>query len=109
MTDEMRDKLYDTKLQLVEQRIETRLIGIEAKIEKILDRVDASSRFSQRAEEAANRAEERADQARSAALNTRWNIFATALGMLAVLFAAWAVWTSGMQLIADLVQRATGQ
>lgn len=54
--------------------------------------------------EAAEQAERNSSEAKSAASNTKWNILATAVGVVAVLLAAWAIWVQGMELVAGLFQ-----
>ena len=54
--------------------------------------------------EAAEQAELNSSEAKSAASNTKWNILATAVGVVAVLLAAWAIWVQGMELVAGLFQ-----
>lgn len=88
-------ELTDAKLEAVEARVEARLAGIEGKIDRILDRVEASVT-------AAGEAKEEARLAKTAAGNTKWNILFTGLTVLALLLAMWAIWNQGMELVAGM-------
>lgn len=88
MADPTREE-YDAKLEAVEARLETRLMGIDGKLDRLFDRVDY----------AANQARE----ARSAATNIKWNILFTAIGSIAVLFAAFALWAQGVEMVGALL------
>jgi hypothetical protein len=98
-----RDELFDKKIELAEQRIETRLVAIESKLDRVLDRLNAAVEASERAGRSAERAEERADEARRAAGTVLWNIVVTGLAVAGILFVAWALWAQGVQMVADLV------
>lgn len=72
-------ELTDAKLEAVEARVETRLTGIEGKIDRLLDRVEASVT-------AAKEAKSEATLAKTAAGNTKWNILFTGLAVVALAF-----------------------
>lgn len=42
----------------------------------------------------------------AAATNTKWNIIATAIGVVGVLFAAWAIWGQGIEMVASILNSA---
>lgn len=89
-------ELTDAKLEAVEARMETRLVGIESKLDRLLDRVEVAVK-------AAGEAKEEATQARVAAGNTKWNILFTGFTVLALLLAMWAIWNQGMELVAGIL------
>lgn len=95
MSDPTREE-FDAKLEATEARLETRLVSIDGKLERLFDRVEESVRTSHRAEDAAIRAA-------LAASSMKWNIFFTALGTIGVLFAAWAIWMQGMEMIGSIL------
>lgn len=95
MSDITREE-HDAKLEAVEARLETKLVTMDAKLDRIGGQISAAverlSSETMGAKEAAQRAELRADEARSAASSMKWNILFTALGAVAVLVAFWAIW-----------------
>ena len=90
------------KLETVEARLDGKLASIDGKLDRLFDRMQTVVDTSERAEKAAN-------DARSAAANIKWNILFTALGVVATLLAAWAIWSQGMELIAGLVGAGAGK
>ena len=95
MSDPTREE-YDAKLEAVEARLGTSLVKIDGKLDRLFDRVDESVRTSHRAEDAAN-------AARVAASNVKWNILITALAVVGVMFAAWALWSQGIEMIGTIL------
>ena len=49
-----------------------------------------------------------AQDAEKAAKGVKWNIVATALGMVALLFAMWAIWAQGVEMVAGLLGASSG-
>lgn len=96
-----RDELINKKIELSEQRIETRLVGIEGKLDRVLDRVaDATS--------AANRAQEAANEARKAAIVTRWNVVFFVITGVAVILAVMALGVQMLDLATGLFSAGKG-
>lgn len=95
MSEPTREEM-DAKLEAVEARLETRLVSIESKLDRVFDRVQVSVEQSKEAKAAA-------EGARTAAAQTKWNILFTAVGVLTVLLAAWAIWMQGMEMIGTLL------
>ena len=91
----------NAKLEAVEARLDGKLASIESKIDLMFGQLKIVADTSERAEKAAYAAQ------RSAA-NTKWNIVIIALAVVAVLLAAWALWSQGMELIAGLVAAGAG-
>ena len=95
MADPTREE-YDAKLGTVEARLDARLVGIDGKLDRLFDRVEVSVEQSKEAKAAA-------EGAKAAASQTKWNILFTAIGALAVLFAAWAIWAQGVEMVGTLL------
>lgn len=91
----------NAKLEAVEARLDGKLASIDGKLDRLFDRLKVVVDTSERAEKAAN-------AAKNSASNIKWNIFFTALGVIATLLAAWAIWSQGMELVAGLVAARTG-
>ena len=80
----------DAKLEAVEARLETRLVSIDGKLDRIVDRVEIA-----------------VDAARAASLaasTIKWHIFFSFVGGIAIILAIWALWAQGMAVIATLLQ-----
>lgn len=86
MTDPTREEM-DAKLDAVEARLETRLTSIDGKLDRLFDNVNYVARTATEAKNAA-------DKAHDAASNIKWNILFTALGVLGVIVAMWAILNS---------------
>ncbi len=87
---------FDAKLMATEERLNGRLIAIDGKLDRLFDRIEVAVQSSERA---SNYAED----ARKAAADTKWNILFTALGVVGVLFAAWALWAQGIEMMSALL------
>ena len=84
------------RLEAVEARLDTKLVTIDSKLDRLSDRMEV-------AVNASNAAEIAAQDAKRASSTTKWHILFTALGVIAVLLAVWALVTQGMELIAGLL------
>lgn len=102
MSDPTREE-FDAKLEATEARLETRLVSIDGKLDRLFDRVEESVRTSHRTEDASHRAENAAIDAWKAASNVKWNILFTALGTIGLIIAIWAVWTQGIEMIGTIL------
>jgi hypothetical protein len=106
MSDITREEM-DAKLEAAEARVETKLVGIDGKIDRLSDQL--SSAMSQvslelrTTREAAERGESASNEARKAASQVKWNILFTAIGVLAVAIAFWGIWMQGMEMIGTLI------
>ena len=85
----------NAKLEAVEARLDGKLVTIDVKLDRLFDRVEAAVQASEKAETAAG-------EAQRSASNVKWNIVATAIGVIAILFAAWAIWSQGVEMVAGL-------
>lgn len=86
----------DLKIALVEQRLETKLVSIDAKLDRLFDSLSYVG-------EQAKEAKEAAQEARTAATNVKWNIAFAALGTVAILLAMWGIWAQGVEMVAGLL------
>ena len=43
-----------------------------------------------------------AEDAKSASSSTKWNILATALAVIGILFTAWAIWAQGIEIVTGM-------
>ena len=88
------------KLESVEARVDSKLVLIDSKLDRLFDFVKdhmaASIQASERAEKAAN-------EAKQSASSIKWHILFTAIGILGVLYATWAIWSQGMELVVGLL------
>lgn len=96
MADPTREE-YDAKLEAVEARLDAKLVGIDGKLDRLVDRIETVVTQSRDAKDSA-------DKALAAASSMKWNILATALGVVAVLFAAWAIWAQGIEMVSGLFE-----
>ncbi len=87
---------YDAKLEATEARLQTFLVGLDGKLDRVLDRLNVVG-------EEAHDARTAAYEARNAAANVKWNILFAALGSIALMLAVWAIWTQGMEMIGTLL------
>jgi len=99
MGDPTREEI-DAKLESLEHRLETKLVRIESKLDRIFDRIDF---IGQQAVDAKTAAQE----ASRAASGVKWNIMFAALGTIGVLFAAWAIWAQGIEMVSTLFSAQT--
>ncbi len=95
MSDPTREE-YDAKLEAVEARLETRLVSIDGKLDRLFDKVELAVGQSAEARTAAN-------DARKAATEIKWHIIFTALATLGILLAAWAIWAQGVEMVGTLL------
>ena len=86
----------DAKLETVEARLDAKLATIDGKLDRLFDRLEVVVSTVQDAKEAANKASE-------SAASIKWNILFTAMGAVATLLAAWAIWSQGMELVAGIL------
>lgn len=96
----------DAKLAAVEARVEAKLVGIDGKLDRIVDQI-ASSVFATNQKidllsEKVSNAGDDAREAKKAAGDIKWHVLYTALGVVAVIFAMWAVWAQGIEMVAGL-------
>jgi len=96
MSDQTQE-LVDAKLATVEAKLESRLVGIEGKLDRMFDRLDVVARDATEAKDAANRAS-------VAVLNIKWHILFAALGTLGLLLAAWALWAQGVDMMSGFYE-----
>lgn len=94
------DELIDAKIRVSELTVMNALEKIDSKIDRLSDRVEISVEQSRDAKAAADRAQQ-------AASSTKWNVLATAIGVIAILFAAWAIWAQGIEMVSGIFN-ATG-
>ena len=87
----------DAKFERDAAKVDARLTLIDAKLDRILDRVELATT-------AATNAESRAEEARKAAGSIKWNIAATALGVVAVVIALGAIWLQSVALVRDIYE-----
>ena len=80
---------FDAKLMATEERLNGRLVAIDGKLDRLFDRVGVVL--------------EQSTAARQAASNIKWNILFTALGTVGLLFAAWALWAQGIEMMSELL------
>ena len=85
---------FDAKLMATEERLNGHLIAIDGKLDRLFDRVEVAVRES--------------TAARQAALNIKWNILFTALGAVGLMYAAWALWAQGIEMMSALLGMKIG-
>lgn len=95
MSDITREEV-SARLEAVEARLDAKLAGIDSKLDTLLTKVDVAS-------SAAARAEGAADRAREASQSIKWNIVFTALSVVAIMLAAWALWAQGIEMITSIL------
>lgn len=86
----------NAKIETVEARLDSKLATINGKLDRMFDRMELVVNTSNDAKDAANKA-------RNSASTIKWNILFTAVGVVATLFAAWAIWSQGMELVATVL------
>lgn len=95
MAEPTREEIV-ARIEASEARVEARLTGLDGKLDRLFDRVEVAITE-------ANRAGGLAEDARKAALSTKWNILFTALGVVAVLVAAFALWAQGVEMVSGIL------
>ena len=85
---------FDAKLMATEERLNGHLVAIDGKLDRLFDRVEVAVRES--------------TAARQAALNIKWNILFTALGAVGLMYAAWALWAQGIEMMSALLGMKIG-
>ena len=103
----------NAKLEAVEARLDGKLTSIEGKLDRLGDQMVAfntigGERFEHLSREVGS-ARDAAERAATSASNVKWNIFFTALGVVATLFAAWMIWSEGMEMIATILGASGGE
>ena len=87
----------NAKLEAVEARVDTKLVVMDSKLDRIVDLVNVSIQASKRAENSA-------DEAKKSASNLKWNISFTAITTVGLVVAIGAFWIHGMGFIANLLK-----
>ncbi|WP_323795023.1 hypothetical protein [Nisaea sp.] len=102
----------DAKLAAVEARVEAKLVGIDGKLDRIVDQiansVSATNQKIDLLSEKVSTAGDDAREAKKAAGDIKWHVLYTALGVVAVIFAMWAVWAQGIEMVAGLFEGIKG-
>jgi len=96
--EEVREIISD-KIQVSEARLDTKLVGLEAKMDRLIDKVDTAVTASKEAKQAA-------EGAHTASSNIKWNIFFTAVATIGLLATFWALTMQGMDFISSLLTAA---
>ena len=86
----------EAKLARMECHIDSKFAKLDGRLDLFMEKMSSTQAAAQRAEEASNRAE-------TAARNVRWNIAFAALSVVGVLYAAWAIWAQGVEVVAGLL------
>lgn len=84
---------------------DARFAEVMAGISGVGDRLDLQRNLLADTKAAADEAKGAAEQAMVAASNTKWNILATALAVVGILFAAWALWAQGVEMITGILTK----
>ena len=87
---------FVARIEASEARMETRMATMDGKLDRILDRVEV-------AVDAAEKAETRAEESLRASSSIKWNILFTAIGAVAVMVAAFALWAQGVEMMGTLL------
>lgn len=95
MADPTREE-YNAKLEAVEARLETKLVGIDGKLDRLADQLAGVAASATEAKTAAERA-------RDVAGNIKWNIAFTALALIGVIFAMWTIWAQAVEMTKGLL------
>lgn len=106
VADPTREEI-DAKLAAVEARLETKLVGIDGKLDRLADQITmSSSSVTSKLETVAEQTKDARDsarQAQSAASGIKWHIIYTAIGVIAIIVAMWGIWTQGIEMVTGLV------
>jgi len=83
------------RIEAVEARVETKFVIIDGKLDRLFDRVETGINFSR--------------DAKTAASNIKWNIIFTALAVIGIMFAAWALWAQGVEMVSGIFEAVSTQ
>lgn len=96
-------RYVDAKVEAVSAKNDARFAEVMTGLTGISDRLDLQKSLLNDTKSAADEARGAADQAKNAAASTKWNILATALAVVGVLFASWAIWAQGIEMITGIL------
>ena len=89
-TDPPSREEVNAKLEAAEARLETKLVTMDAKLDNIANRVEAGIELSK--------------EAKKAASSMKWNILFTAIGVIGVMVAIYALSTQAMEFVTTLLR-----